>query len=84
MKINNRTSAIVFGIGMVLAASAAKASAQDLALKSIANPENTNQEARTQAAPIHEETADISFDNTGVVNCDGSLEDIDKNALPNF
>jgi len=83
MKIKNGSSAIIFGLGVFIAATAGQASAQDAVLKAITNPGNTNQEARNRAALIHEETAAVSFDNTGVTNTVTSLADIDKNAVPN-
>lgn len=83
MKIKNGSSAMVLGLGVFIAATTAQASAQDVIQKAITNPGNTNQEAQSQAAIIHEETINVDFDNTGVSNTVASLADIDKNAIPN-
>ncbi len=48
MKIKNESSAIVSGLVVFIAATAVQASAQDAVLKAIADPENTNQEARNR------------------------------------
>jgi len=83
MKLKNGRTAVVVSIGLFLAASASQASAQSAVQKTVANPENTNQEAQNRSALIHEETVDVSFDNTGVVSSVSSLAEIDKNAIPN-
>lgn len=86
MKLNNKTVAAILGMGVFAATSA---NLQAFALNAVqgradAGISLNHRDAQGETVSIHEETVFVDFNNIGVVCCDGSLDDIDKNVLPNF
>lgn len=86
MKPNNGAVAAVLGMGIFVTA---PANLQVFALN-VANSKAatgitlSQHDVSSMNTAIHEETVSVTFDRTGVVCCDGSLDKIDKNAVPNF